>query len=164
MCAHGASLLLLPENEISLYPFFPHWQDVQGAEPATAPCGEAIGPRRSPGCGAPGISPRFPSGPLLDETMDRVLPDFVISGCNLLDFQARVFAGLVVGWIHKPVALGVERSYGRGRIVASTFQLFQNAPLADPTAATLLDTMITLSLESREHRLEEAVRAAEFAS
>ena len=44
--------------------------------------------------------------------------------------------------------------------MASTFQLFQNAPLADPTAATLLDTMITLSLESREHRIEEAVRAA----
>ena len=93
-----------------------------------------------------------------------VLPDFVIAGCNLLDFQARVFAGLVVGWIHKPVALGVERTYGRGRIVASTFRLFQDAPLADPTAATLLDTMITLSLESREHRLEEAVRAAEFAA
>ena len=55
----------------------------------------------------------LPPGPLLDETMDRVLPEYVISGCNLLDFQARVFAGLVVGWIHKPVALGVERSYGR---------------------------------------------------
>mgnify|MGYP006198697829 CR=1 FL=1 len=45
------------------------------------------------------------------------MPDDVISGCNLLDFQARVFAGLAVGWIHKPVALGVERSYGRGRLV-----------------------------------------------
>ena len=36
MAAHvrqGASLLLLPEANIPLYPFFPHWQNVQGAEP-----------------------------------------------------------------------------------------------------------------------------------
>ncbi len=159
----GASLLLLPENEISLYPFFPHWQNVRvKSRDGTLWRGDWASSfawlRRS------GLFSGIPSGPLLDETMDSVLPDLVIAGCNLLDFQARVFAGLVVGWIHKPVALGVERTYGRGRIVASTFQLFQNAPLADPTAATLLDTMITLSLESREHRLEEAVRAAEFAA
>ncbi len=96
--------------------------------------------------------------------MDRVLPDLVIAGCNLLDFQARVFAGLVVGWIHKPVALGVERTYGRGRIVASTFRLFQDAPLADPTATVLLDNLVALSIENRGRRLEEAVRAAEFAA
>jgi hypothetical protein len=38
----------------------------------------------------------------------------VISGCNLLDFQARVHAGLVVSWIHKPAALrsngGMEKA------------------------------------------------------
>jgi hypothetical protein len=96
--------------------------------------------------------------------MDRVLPDFVISGCNLLDFQARVFAGLVVGWIHKPVAIGVERSYGRGRLVASTFRLFEDTPLADPTATILTDSLVELSVEARAPRLEEAVRAAEAAA
>ena len=96
--------------------------------------------------------------------MDRVLPDLVISGCNLLDFQARVFAGLVVGWIHKPVALGVERSYGRGRLVATTFRLLQDEPLADPTATMLTDSLVQLALEARAPRLEEAVRAAEAAA
>jgi hypothetical protein len=96
--------------------------------------------------------------------MDRVLPDYVISGCNLLDFQARVFAGLVVGWIHKPVALGVERSYGRGRLVASTLRLFRDAPMADPSATMLLDALVELAVESRAARLEEAVRAAEAAA
>ena len=159
----GASLLLLPENDMSLYPFFPHWQNVKVQDrDGTLWRGDWASSfawlRRS------GHFARFPSGPLLDETMDRILPDFVISGCNLLDFQARVFAGLVVGWIHKPVALGVERSYGRGRIVASTFRLFQDEPAADPTATMMLDSLVELSLDARAQRLEDAVRAAEAAA
>ncbi len=159
----GASLLLVPEDEMSLYPFFPHWQAVKvQARKGTLWAGDWASSfawmRRS------GHFARFPSGPLLDETMDRVLPDYVISGCNLLDFQARVFAGLVVGWIHKPVALGVERSYGRGRLVASTLRLFRDAPMADPTATVLLDTLVELAIEARAPRLEEAVRAAEAAA
>jgi hypothetical protein len=159
----GANLLLLPEAEMSLYPFFPHWQAVKVlARKGTLWAGDWASSfawmRRQ------GNFAKFPSGPLLDETMDRVLPEFVISGCNLLDFQARVFAGLVVGWIHKPVALGVERSYGRGRLVASTFRLFQDAPAADPTATMLLDSLVELAVEARAPRLEEAVRAAEAAA
>src|SRR5205085_9000633 len=88
---------------------------------------------------------RMPGGPLLDETFDRVLPNYIISGCNLLDFQARVHAGLVVGWIHKPVALAVERGYGKGRFVASTFRLFRDPPGADPTATVLLDSLLSLA-------------------
>ncbi len=159
----GASLLLLPEADMSLYPFFPHWQAVKvqtrDGELWRGDWASSFSWLRRSGHFA-----RFPSGPLLDETMDRVLPDYVISGCNLLDFQARVFAGLVVGWIHKPVALGVERSYGRGRLVASTFRLFQDDPLADPTATMLTDALVELSVETRAARLEEAVRAAEAAA
>ncbi len=159
----GANLLLLPENDMSLYPFFPHWQAVRvQSRSGTLWAGDWASSfawlRRSNTFG------RFPSGPLLDETMDRVLPEHVISNCNLLDFQARVFAGLVVGWIHKPVALGVERSYGRGRLVASTFRLFRDAPMADPTATMLLDSLLELAVEARASRLEEAVRAAEAAA
>ncbi|WP_445501011.1 glycoside hydrolase family 2 protein [Microvirga sp. G4-2] len=159
----GAKLLLLPEEDMTLYPFFPHWQAVRvQSRHGTLWSGDWASSfgwlRRS------GHFARFPSGPLLDETMDRVLPDFVISGCNLLDFQARVFAGLVVGWIHKPVALGVERSYGRGRLVASTLRLFRDAPMADPTATMLMDALVELAVESRAARLEEAVRAAEAAA
>ncbi|MFL5143786.1 MAG: glycoside hydrolase family 2 protein [Microvirga sp.] len=166
MAAHvrqGASLLLLPEANIPLYPFFPHWQNVKVLNrDGTLWRGDWASSfawlrRSDPFAG-------FPSGPLLDETFDRVIPTHVIAGCNLLDFQARVFGGLVVGWIHKPVALGVERSYGRGRLVASTFRLFRDAPGADPTATTLLDAMVALAVESRASRLEEAVRAAEAAA
>lgn len=159
----GTNLLLLPQNEMSLYPFFPHWQAVRvQSRSGTLWSGDWASSfawlKRTNNFA------RFPSGPLLDETMDRVLPEHVISNCNLLDFQARVFAGLVVGWIHKPVALGVERSYGRGRLVASTFRLFRDEPMADPTATMLLDSLVELAVESRASRLEEAVRAAEAAA
>jgi hypothetical protein len=160
---NGASFLLLPKREQSLYPFFPHWQNVRVNERRnTLWAGDWASSfawmRRS------GQFRRLPSGPLLDETFDRVIPEHVISGCNLLDFQARVFAGLVVGWIHKPVALGVERSYGRGRMVASTLRLFRDAPGADPTATILIDSLTELATESRASRIEEALRAAEAAA
>ena len=93
-----------------------------------------------------GAFSQLPGGPLIDETFDRVIPQHVINGCNLLDFQARVHAGLVVGWIHKPVALAVERRYGKGRFVASTFRLFRDPPGEDPTATVLLDSLLALAL------------------
>jgi hypothetical protein len=159
----GASLLLLPEKDMTLYPFFPHWQNVK-VQPreGTLWMGDWASSfawlRRS------GTFAQMPGGPLLDETFDRVLPEYVIGGANLLDFQARVFGGLVVGWIHKPVALGIERSYGRGRIVASTFRLFRDAPGVDPTATMMLDNLVQLAVEARAPRLEDAVRAAEAAA
>ena len=139
----GARLLLLPEAEGALHPFFPHWQNVKIRARAGSPwmgdwASSFAWLRRADHFAG------LPGGPLLDESFDRVIPDYVISGCNLLDFQARVFGGLVVGWIHKPVALGVERSYGRGRMVASTFRLFRDAPMADPTATMLLDRLVEL--------------------
>ena len=160
---NGASLLLQPEKEMSLYPFFPHWQNVKvQTRDGTLWRGDWASSfawlRRA------GHFARLPGGPLLDETFDGVIPKFVISGCNLLDFQARVFGGLVVGWIHKPVALGVERSYGRGRLVAATFDLFNETRGLDPTATTLLDSLVDLAMESRAPRLEEAVRAAVVAA
>ena len=71
----GASLLLLPETEMRLYPFFPHWQNVRVRDRATGTLWRATGLRRSRGCGESGHFAGMPSGPLLDETMDRVLPD-----------------------------------------------------------------------------------------
>jgi hypothetical protein len=88
----------------------------------------------------------LPGGPLLDHSFDRVIPDNVLTGFNPLDFAAHVHAGLFVGWIHKPVALIAERRYGQGRAVLTTFRLTADAPGADPTATTLLDGLIELTL------------------
>jgi hypothetical protein len=148
---HGGRLVFLPDGECPLCPFFPHWQKVNVVTREGTPwrgdwASSFAWLRRR------GVFSQLPGGPLIDETFDRVIPRHVIKGCNLLDFQARVHAGLAVGWVHRPVALCVERSYGLGRMVASTFRLLRDAPGADPTATCLLDGMIEIAVgaESRE--------------
>ena len=141
----GHRLLLLPESEIALDPFFPHWQSVKvRRREDTLWSGNWASSfawlRRT------GRFRAIPDGPLLDETLDAVLPDHVIVGCNLMDFQSRVHAGLVVGWIHKPVALVVERPYGKGRILISTLRAVREGYEDDPAALTLLDLLIAQAL------------------
>lgn len=146
---NGMRLLLLPESEMSLDPFFPHWQSVKVKDrKGTLWQGDWASSfawlKRNGRFGA------IPGGPLIDETLDRVIPQQVITRCNLMDFQSRVSAGLVVGWIHKPVAISVERAYGKGRLLVSTFRLFRDPPGTDPAANCLLDllTAQVLGIES----------------
>lgn len=153
----GGRLLLLPEEIMSLYPFFPHWQNVNvKAREGSLWAGDWAS--SFSWLTRQGAFGRIPGGPLIDETMDRAIPSHVISGANLLDFQARVHAGLVVGWIHKPVALTIERAYGKGRLVASVFRMFRDAPGEDPAAEALLDAHVELALSAaRMPRVEEEV-------
>jgi hypothetical protein len=141
----GGTLLLLPECETSLNPFFPHWQNVR-VQNRNGTLWRGDWASSFAWLRRRGEFARLPGGPLIDATFDRVIPDHVISGCNLLDFQARVHGALVVGWIHKPAALAVERAYGRGRVLISTFRLFRDPPGADPTATVLLDGLIRTAL------------------
>ncbi|MGI4767927.1 MAG: hypothetical protein ACRYGP_23030, partial [Janthinobacterium lividum] len=144
----GGRVLLLPVAPCLLHPFFPHWQDVRVREREGTPwqgdwASSFSWLRRT------GVFSGLPGGPLLDESFDRVLPDHIVTGCNLLDFHARVHAGMVVGWVHRPAALVVERRYGKGSLVTSTFRLFRNPAGADPTATTLLDGLLRLAVGGR---------------
>ena len=147
---NGGRLVLLPEAETSLNPFFPHWQNVRVvARQGTLWRGDWASTfawlRRGRAFG------HMPGGPMLDATFDRVLPAHVVTGCNLLDFQGRVYAGLVIGWIHKAVALIVERPYGKGHFVCSTLRLFRDAPGTDPTATMMLDALIAVAAGPIRH-------------
>jgi hypothetical protein len=140
----GGSFVLMPHEGATLTPFFPHWQNVKvAARDGTPWRGDWASTfawlrRRGPFAGIPG-------GSLLDDAFERVLPEHVISGCNLLDFHSRVHAGLVVGWIHRPAALIAERRYGKGQVVVSTFRLCRDEPGFDPIATALLDGLIHLA-------------------
>jgi hypothetical protein len=137
----GGRLLYLPDAPGLLYPFFPHWQNVtvearagtpwQGDWASSFAWLDRTGPFRN-----------VPGTPLLDWSFERIVPTHVIAGCNVIDFHSRVHAGLAVGWIHKPVALAVERGYGRGKIVASTFRLFRDEPGRDPVATLVLRGLV----------------------
>jgi hypothetical protein len=143
---NGARLVLLAERDFELQPVFPHWQAVRVVRrEGTMWQGDWASSfswlRRE------GPFARLPGGPLIDHAFDRVIPRHVIANCNTWDFQTRVHAGMVVGWVHKPVALIVERNCGHGRMVTSTFRLLDDAPGADPTATLLFDGLIELALK-----------------
>lgn len=147
----GHRLLLLADAPMSLYPFFPHWQNVQVERRVGTPW-QGDWASSFSWVERRGSFAALPGGPLLDLAYDRVIPAHVISGCNRHDFQGRVLAGLVVGWVHKPVGLAIERTYGLGRIVTTTFRLFRDAPLADPTATILLDGLVDRALSGNGAR------------
>lgn len=92
----------------------------------------------------------LPGGPLLERSFERVIPEFVLAGLRPQDFEARVHAGLVVGWVHKPAAVIAERRYGRGQAVISTFRLIDDPPGADPIAAALLHALVELTVDMRQ--------------
>lgn len=95
-----------------------------------------------------GRTASLPGGPLLDESFLRVVPERVLTGVEPWEFEVDVLAGLVAGWIHRPVALAVRRRYGRGLVLATSFRLLRDAPGTDPTATSLLDALLRTCADS----------------
>lgn len=81
----------------------------------------------------------LPGGPMIDLYFSDVVPHHVMGGFSGWEFAGPVIAGLVVGWVHKPVALIGERRVGRGGLIASTFRLMG---ADDPVADALFDAMV----------------------
>ena len=92
----------------------------------------------------------LPGGPMLDLTFDRVVPRAVMTDLRPWEFDQRVAAGVVVGWIHRPAATILEKTFGSGRLVATTFRLTEDKPGLDPTATVLLDKLIELTQSTQE--------------
>ena len=144
----GARVVLLADTPMELQPIFPHWQAARVVRRSgTMWQGDWISSfswlRRA------GPFARLPGGLLIDHAFDRVIPDHVIAGCSTWDFQARVHAGMVIGWVHKPAGLIVERERGRGKMVVTTLRLLEDAPGADPVATALLDGLLKLAMAPR---------------
>ena len=88
---------------------------------------------------------RIPGDLFLDQSFERVIPDYVLEGFSPSEFEERVYAGIFVGWVNKMAALIGERRYGRGQVVLTTFRLLNDPPGHDPIATTLLDGLIELA-------------------
>lgn len=92
-----------------------------------------------------GVFNRFPGGPLVDFTFDRIIPERILLGYRDWEFPALVPSGLFVGWVHKPVALIGLRHFGEGKAVLSTFRLEERLLGEDPAATNLLDALVELA-------------------
>ncbi|MCV3768764.1 glycoside hydrolase family 2 TIM barrel-domain containing protein [Rhizobium sp. TRM95796] len=87
----------------------------------------------------------IPGGPLFDLSFSTVAPQQLMAGFRPWEFHGRVHAGVVVGWVHKPAAFLVEKRLGRGKLVATTFRLNDEAPGVDPLATALYDGLLSLA-------------------
>jgi hypothetical protein len=92
-----------------------------------------------------GVFADLPGGPLLDLSFSDVVPRHVMGGFAGWEFGGPVHSGLVVGWVHKPMALIGERRVGKGALVASTFRLTGQAAGLDPVADALFDRLVQLA-------------------
>lgn len=86
----------------------------------------------------------LPGGPMIDLSFSGVVPHHVMGGWAGWEFAGAVTAGLVVGWVHKPVVLIGEKRLGRGALIATTFRLMA---ADDPVADALLDALIAQAVQ-----------------
>ncbi|MBI1173565.1 glycoside hydrolase family 2 [bacterium] len=84
----------------------------------------------------------LPGGPLIDLSFSGVAPRRVLHGWDAAKFDAEVASGLVVGWVHKPVALIARKDLGKGGFVATTFRVQGGAAGEDPVADALFDGLV----------------------
>lgn len=92
-----------------------------------------------------GAFAHLPGGPMFDLSFTGVVPQQVMLGLRPWEFQGRVHAGVVVGWVHKPGAFLIEKRLGRGKLVTTTFRLMGEAFDADPVATAIYDGLIDLA-------------------
>ncbi len=85
----------------------------------------------------------LPGGPLLEMEYAEIMPDAVLVGLPIWAMNAHSWAGLALGWIHKPVSLLASLPYGKGWITVSTFNLtaenVTNTVIAQGLVAGLID-------------------------
>jgi Glycosyl hydrolases family 2, TIM barrel domain/Glycosyl hydrolases family 2/Glycosyl hydrolases family 2, sugar binding domain len=92
-----------------------------------------------------GCFSHLPGGPLFDLSFANVVPLQLMTGLRPWEFQGRVHAGVVVGWVHKPGAYIIEKRLGRGKLVATTFRLHATPPDQDPVATAIYDGLLGLA-------------------
>ena len=90
----------------------------------------------------------MPGGPMLDLSFDRVAPAHVLwASVRSWEYEAGIMpSGVVVGWVHKPAGFIMQRRFGRGRLVMSSFRLTRDAPGVDPVATALIDRLVLAAL------------------
>jgi hypothetical protein len=66
---------------------------------------------------------RIPTDHVVNFAFADLAPEYVIHGFAPRDFAQDVFAGIFVGWLHKPIPTIARRRVGRGMLLITTFRL-----------------------------------------
>jgi hypothetical protein len=84
----------------------------------------------------------LPTDRIVNFAFADLTPEHIVQGFAPRDFALDVYAGLFVGWLHKPVPTIVRKRLGRGELLVSTFRLTKHLgsnPLASYLFSMLLD-------------------------
>ena len=73
------------------------------------------------------------------------MPDAIIVGTPAWAYGDRSWAGLALGWIHKPVSLLLKAPYGDGQITVTTFKLSAAAVQENAMAQALMVGVVNLA-------------------
>jgi hypothetical protein len=85
----------------------------------------------------------IPTNHTVDFTFSDLTPNHVIHGFAARNFHTDVFAGIFVGWLHKPIPTIARLRVGKGELIITTFQIKQNLT-TNPLARYLLQNLIEL--------------------
>lgn len=118
-----------------------------GAERVRLPAGAVIARQGTPWQGdwatafswirKEGTFAALPGEPLLEMEAAPVAPDYILVGLPTWAYRTHSWAGLALGWIHKPVSLLAEMPYGKGKVVITTFKLNAQTLTADAVAQAI---------------------------
>lgn len=98
----------------------------------------------------------LPTGGTVNFAFSGLTPEHVISsGFSARDFAFNVYAGLFVGWLHKPVPTIARRRIGQGEVLISTFRLSRNLN-TNPLAMYLFAELMELVNAPREQPVQIA--------
>ena len=86
----------------------------------------------------------LPGGPLLEIEYGDIMPDAVYVGLPAWATRSHSWAGLALGWIHKPVSLLSMMPYGKGQLAITTFKLNAKTVAENVLAQALLDGALQL--------------------
>jgi len=87
----------------------------------------------------------LPGNPLLEMEYADIMPDAIIVGTPAWAYGDRSWAGLALGWIHKPVSLLLKAPYGDGQITVTTFKLSAGAIGKNAMAQALMVGVVNLA-------------------
>lgn len=86
----------------------------------------------------------LPGSPLLEMEYAAVMPDYVLVGLPVWAYRTHSWAGLALGWIHKPVSLLAEMPYGKGKVAITTFKLNAQTLAEDAVAQAIWQGVLKL--------------------
>jgi hypothetical protein len=91
---------------------------------------------------------RLPTSGVVNFAFTGLTPEHVIRNFSSRDFALDVYAGLFVGWLHKPVPTIARRRAGEGEVLVSTFRLSKNLG-TNPLAMYLFSELMALIQDPR---------------